>query len=182
MSKQIDPSRQTMYYLGMAILLTGALLFVGGMVWQMTQMGQHANTMPELPDMPGALPGVHGTVVQSSDLPPALIGKRRSGHDGSMFTTFVVWGFVLMVAGTLLRRVGSQGLAGSGLVLDPEQARQDLEPFSRQTGGMVKDALDEADIHLGGQTVREVIKVKCRACGHLNDEHAKFCQECGARM
>jgi hypothetical protein len=33
--------------------------------------------------------------------------------------------------------------------LDPEQARRDLEPLNRSRGAMVKDALDEADIHLG---------------------------------
>lgn len=32
--------------------------------------------------------------------------------------------------------------AGSGVILDPEKAKEELEPFSRMAGGMVKDALD----------------------------------------
>ena len=47
--------------------------------------------------------------------------------------------------------IGRMGLAGSGIELDPEEARRDVEPWSRMTGGVVKDALDEAGIKLGGQ-------------------------------
>jgi hypothetical protein len=43
------------------------------------------------------------------------------------------------------------GLAGSGLKLDPQGARRDVEPWARMTGGVVKDAMDEAGIKLGGQ-------------------------------
>jgi hypothetical protein len=43
------------------------------------------------------------------------------------------------------------GLAGSGVKLDPEEARRDVEPWSRMTGGVLKDAMDEAGIKLGGQ-------------------------------
>jgi hypothetical protein len=46
--------------------------------------------------------------------------------------------------------IGSRGLAGAGVVLDPQQARKDLEPWSRMAGGMAKDALEAADIHPGG--------------------------------
>lgn len=66
-------------------------------------------------------------------------------------------------------------------MLDPEQARQDLEPFSRQAGGMLKDALDEAAVNLGGKPER-VVMLKCAACGKLNEEDSKFCRECGAKM
>ncbi len=55
-----------------------------------------------------------------------------------------------------------RALAGSGVVLDPKKAREDLEPYSRMAGGMVKDALDEADISLGGKR-EKVIMIKCRA-------------------
>lgn len=89
-------------------------------------------------------------------------------------------GIALCVVGGVLRTMGSRGLAGSGAVLDPEQARKDLEPYSRQMGGMVKDALDAADIRLGGGGgSAKVVMVKCRACGKLNEEDSKFCQECG---
>ena len=47
--------------------------------------------------------------------------------------------------------IGRMGLAGSGIKLDPEEARRDVEPWARMSGGVVKDAMDEAGITLGGQ-------------------------------
>lgn len=44
--------------------------------------------------------------------------------------------------------IGRMGLAGAGVKLDPEEARRDVEPWARMTGGIVKDALDEAGIKL----------------------------------
>jgi hypothetical protein len=66
-------------------------------------------------------------------------------------------GMALIVIGAIISAVGARGLAGSGTVLDLERAREDLEPYSRMVGGMVK----------------------CPACGKLNEEDSKFCQECG---
>ncbi|HTF89714.1 MAG TPA: hypothetical protein VK843_14970 [Planctomycetota bacterium] len=48
-------------------------------------------------------------------------------------------------------------------------------------GGMVKDALDAADVKLGTAPQR-VTMLKCRACGKLNEEDAKFSQQCGKPM
>jgi len=56
--------------------------------------------------------------------------------------------FMLMLGGFLMN-VGRMGVAGSGIVLDPEEARHNVEPWARLTGGVVKDALDEAGINLG---------------------------------
>lgn len=91
-------------------------------------------------------------------------------------------GMALLVVGGILRQIGARGLAGSGVILDPEQARSELEPYSRMAGGMVKDALGEADIKLGGGSTEKVIMIKCRACGTLNEDGSKFCQECGVEL
>jgi ribosomal protein L40E len=90
-------------------------------------------------------------------------------------------GFIMIFVGTLISGVGAAGKAGSGMILDPEQAREDLKPFSRQAGGMLNDALQAADLkeHL---SAKEIVKVRCRSCGELNDEHATFCKKCGERM
>jgi hypothetical protein len=88
-------------------------------------------------------------------------------------------GMVLLMAGGAIRGMGARGLAGSGVVLDPARAREDLEPYSRMAGGMVKDALDEADLHPGPRAPEKVVMLKCRECGRLNEEDSKFCQECG---
>ncbi len=90
-------------------------------------------------------------------------------------------GMALLIVGQIVRKIGARGLAGSGIVLDPEKARQDLEPYSRMAGGMVKDALEEANVNLGGRP-EKVIMIKCASCAKLNEEHSKFCQECGKRL
>ncbi len=64
-------------------------------------------------------------------------------------------GMGLMIGGGILMRVGRMGVAGSGIKLDPEETRKDVEPWSRMTGGVVKDALDEAGINFGGEPPKE---------------------------
>ena len=80
-----------------------------------------------------------------------------------------------------MRNLAARGTAGSGLVLDPEKAREDLKPWTGMAGGMVKDVLDEADIKIGsgGSEPEKVVMIRCRECGKLNEEDSKFCQECG---
>ena len=56
-----------------------------------------------------------------------------------VFFPFLV-GMGLFIGGALLRSIGARGIAGSGLKLDPEEAREDLKPWSRMAGGMLKDA------------------------------------------
>ncbi len=90
-------------------------------------------------------------------------------------------GMVLIVIGNIIRMIGSMGLAGSGVILDPEKAKEELEPYSRMAGGMTKDFLEEADIKIGGKT-EKVIMLKCQECGKLNEHDSKFCQECGKQL
>jgi hypothetical protein len=69
-------------------------------------------------------------------------------------------GMVVAIVGGMIRKVGARGLAGSGVVLDPERARH------------------EAGVSLSSRP-KEVVKIRCRACDKLNEEDSKFCQECG---
>lgn len=92
-----------------------------------------------------------------------------------------ITGMAMMMVGGVLMGLGKGGAAGSGLVLDPERARRDLEPFSRQAGGMIKDAIDEAGFE-GRSGGEQQVMVRCLACDHLNEEDSKFCQECGAAI
>jgi hypothetical protein len=55
-------------------------------------------------------------------------------------------GMGMMIVGVVLMSVAARGIAGSGVILDPEKAREDIEPWSRMAGGIVKDALDETDL------------------------------------
>lgn len=94
-----------------------------------------------------------------------------------------IGGIAMIVAGVFVRRAGKMGLAGSGVILDPAKARQEVEPFSRMTGGAIKDALEEADIKIGsGGNSERVVVIKCTTCGTLNDQDAKFCKSCGQKI
>lgn len=103
-----------------------------------------------------------------------------------------VLGMVLMIVGGVVTGIGARGPAGSGLLLDPERASRDLEPFARMSGRL-KDAefsemhtLRETIEGLGGRTRQEeagpAVKVRCRGCQALNDEEDKFCGQCGVKL
>ncbi|MEI7945334.1 MAG: hypothetical protein WCJ02_01495 [bacterium] len=97
----------------------------------------------------------------------------------SMFLVF--GGMAFLVLGGIISGIGVRGRADSGVVLALENARQELEPFSRIDGGIDKDALDELDINLGCKPPR-VIMIKCAGCGKLQDEFSEFCKACGKKM
>jgi hypothetical protein len=109
-------------------------------------------------------------------------GRARSGG----FRAF--GGMILMMAGGFLTNLGVRGWAGSGLVLDPEKARSDVEPWSRMGGGIVQDALSEIDVvkkigdHFQSPAPAPHVKVRCQKCQSLNDETAKFCNQCGSSL
>lgn len=95
-------------------------------------------------------------------------------------------GMGLVVVGGILVRIGARGLAGAGVLLDPEQARKDVEPWSRMAGGVAHDALSEVGV---ARTLEKrldapptQVKVRCRGCQALNEETARFCGQCGAAL
>lgn len=124
---------------------------------------------------------VIGGLLFASTFIAILSSFGGSPSGGSMMETGMLRAFIgiaLLAIGGMVRGIGARGLAGSGVILDPKRARQDLEPYSRMAGGMLGDALDEADVNLGGEP-EQVVMVRCPACRTLNEEGSKFCQECG---
>jgi len=98
-----------------------------------------------------------------------------------------IFGFILIAAGAVVMNIGARGAAGSGLLLDPEKAREDLKPFNEAKGGMINDVISNIDVieeivKPHGHEEKEVIRIKCRGCGTLNDEDAKFCKGCGGEL
>ena len=87
-------------------------------------------------------------------------------------------GMICMMIGGALRTFGALGAFGSGVLLDPKKAREDLKPYSQQVGGMVQDALEQIE----PREKKEIIKIKCTSCGALNQEDAVFCAQCGERI
>lgn len=108
------------------------------------------------------------------------------GH--SSFIVRPVIGMICMTVGNVLMSIGSKGAAGSGLILDPEKAREDLKPYSSARGGMINDTLENIDMvkdianRNEENQSKEVIKIRCKECGTLNDEDAKFCKSCGKEI
>jgi hypothetical protein len=91
-------------------------------------------------------------------------------------------GILLVFVGGGLASIGARGLAGSGIVLDPQQARKDAEPWSRMRGGMLNDMLEEVDVIRYLAPPAPVVKVRCRECRALNDEANNYCGHCGRAL
>jgi hypothetical protein len=156
-----------MYYGGMALIALGILVFVSTF-FSGPEFGGRGTPRPGDPDFWDRAQaqheefgrGMHATMVR------ALLGMG------------------LMVVGGILMNVGARGTAGSGVVLDPEKVRQDLEPWSRMGGGMLQDALSEVNVvkkvEEGMGTPQPQVKIRCQKCQGLNDETAKFCNQCGS--
>jgi zinc-ribbon domain len=151
-NRQIPPERKMLYYGGMALMGVGFLLFISVFFTGAANFGNFDN----------------------------FEGRARS----EMFRA--ITGMLLMMAGGFMRQVGARGWSGSGVVLDPEQARKDVEPWSRMGGGVVQDALSEVEVAKKLEERLErpepQVKVRCRKCQHLNDETARFCNQCGAAI
>ncbi len=121
-SRQVPGERRAIYYVGLVLVIVGFLLFFSVFI----SAGISMNAV--------SAPG-----MMAPDLNPGR------------FVIRAIAGIGLAILGAILMNIGSRGLAGSGVVLDPQRARKDLEPWSRMAGGMAKDALDEAEIRLGGE-------------------------------
>lgn len=80
--------------------------------------------------------------------------------------------------GNAICKIAKEGAAASGLMLDPKQEREDKKELNKGIGGQLNDILEEMPA-ITSSSSKEIIKIKCRDCGHLNDEHDKFCGGCG---
>jgi hypothetical protein len=149
---QIPPERQALYYLGMALAGVGLVLFISVFFTGAANFGNFENFQER--------------------------GRSEAFR--------AITGMVLMIVGGALMAIGSKGLAGSGLVLDPRKARKDVEPWSRMAGGIVQDTLSEVDVIKKAEERLEPpapqVKVRCRRCQALNDESARFCNQCGTAL
>lgn len=150
---QISPERKAVYYGGMGIMVLGGLLFLSNFV-----------------------------IVPSTFFSGPFFADPLTSMQGMMLRG--VGGIVLLSIGSFMMRVGARGAAGAGLVLDPEKAREDLSPWARTAGGLVKDALGEVRPSAASDSPapQTVVKVRCPKCRALNDEDARFCDQCGSPL
>jgi hypothetical protein len=168
---QVSSGRKVAYYAGLICMGVGLILFLSVFYSAISNFGGFSTNFGDCV--------TNGTGSTSNQF------KNVSECSNSVMQNFanpfirVPVAFGLMILGMILTVIGRAGLAGSGFLLNPKQARTDLEPFNRSTGGMIQDALEEipAIQNLGG--VQQVVKVRCQNCNALSDEHAKFCGQCG---
>ena len=130
---------------------------------------------------------VLGGILFISSFFTAFNDFNNPGIDLGMPSFFLraLIGMICMIVGSILMNVGAKGKAGSGLLLDPDKAREDLKPFSSAKGKMINDMAEEVDFlkNKGEKSPQEEkIKIRCRECRGLNDEDAKFCKNCGERL
>lgn len=79
-------------------------------------------------------------------------------------------GMICIGLGQFMLHLGRSGVAGSGLKLDPQEARRDLEPWSRMSGGMLRDTLDEAGVDFSGQSKQMPFDEQLRRLEALKQE------------
>lgn len=162
MSNKISKERKTIYYVGLGLVIVGVILFISSFFIGFSGSGMH-----------------HG-------MPGFGMGGAEFDMGMPKFFKIGLSGMISIIAGGVMMNVGAKGAAGSGILLDPEQAREDLKPFSSAAGGMINDVIENIDMvknkEENTKESNQVIRVRCRACGELNDEDAKFCKSCGERM
>jgi len=155
--RQLSEERKALVYFGYGLMALGFILFFSTFISGISSFGNFSN----------------------------FEGRARSEGMRAIF------GIILLAAGSGLSRVGKLGLAGSGVKPDPEQAAQDLEPWARAGGHVIGSALEEIPAaqkamealdSKGAATTKAAIKVRCPTCRALNDETAKFCNQCGKEI
>jgi hypothetical protein len=178
-TQSIPAERKALYYLGMVVMGAGVLLFLSNFLFVAGEMGSHSR--PRNHDIP------------MSD--PDWFEKSRARNEswfaensdkGRYFIFRALGGMGLIAVGGFLMRIGAAGLAGSGIVLDPQKAREDLKPWSHMAGGMIQDAVSQVEVvkkvEAAAVPPAPVVKVRCRRCTALNDETARFCNQCAASL
>jgi hypothetical protein len=139
---RIGGGRKAAYYVGTFMMAAGFVLAFASFLPSFSLFG----AVGELTK------GTMATAGRGRAPDPSAVTGFLDTVGSQVFLTFVMVfaGVGLIIAGSFVRRAGSHGLAGSGLVLDPSRARQDVRPWSEMQGGVIRDTLDAAGIQLGG--------------------------------
>lgn len=188
---KISKQRQMTYYIGNSISLIGFLLFISAALQFAGLFNGPSGLMNLLPSSPPnimveidgqevvMMPNPNGSGFTPNQVRPSpLLAFIVEPNPAKPFLSIL-----LIIIGQIVANIGRSGLAGSGLVLDPERARQELQPFNVAKGQMINDALQEIDVVQSlTDNHQPAIKVRCRACRALNDETANFCSSCGEAM
>jgi hypothetical protein len=161
---EISEGRKLIYYIGLILTIVGMLMFLSCFVSVFSMFGS----------VFGFTSGHNAPFSVSSMGMDVFSGFKRA---------FI--GMLLMIPGGLMMKIGRLGAAGSGLVLDTQQTRDDLKPWAQAGGQLLNDALKQVETMRSAAvsaTTKDVVKVRCPQCRTLNDEDARFCDQCGKPM
>ncbi len=174
MPRNVTEEQKAGYGFGQILVGLGFALFFVGML----TMGSNffSSNQPSMPQDTGT-----SILGMDKELEQFRAKSDKMANTAGTAMVFGVVGMIIIIVGGLVGSLSAKGAAGSGLILDPEQARKDLEPFSRMEGGMLKDALDEAGL-IPDKPDEPLVKVRCLQCKELNDEDSKFCKNCGSPL
>jgi hypothetical protein len=161
---KISKERKVTYYVGLGMIVLGFILFISTFFEAAGFGGRIMGGDPFMGD-----PFTGDSFMRDAD---------------SSFSRAII-GMIFIIAGAIVASIGAKGAAGSGLLLDPEKAREDLKPFNEAKGGMINDVVSNIDVvdrMTRPQGQKEIIKIRCRNCDSLNDEDARFCKSCGREI
>ncbi len=175
----ISAERQVLYYSGMILSAFGGLLLVVSML--------NAFSPPRAPvPVPLEVRLIEQAVSERDSGQGVIPGSFSSGggdgwvqenapdpfDDALGSIRMMLLGGGLVGLGAFIMRVGRFGWAGSGVVLDPAQAREDFKPFSAAAGGVLSDVMESAGIDTEAAGF-------CTECGQAFETGDKFCSRCG---
>lgn len=112
--------------------------------------------------------------------PIAVLSGMESFMSGASpigpLVTFIIFGFggiVCIGLGAFLTKLGFLRLASDLVATETSGAvEHSSDAFGR---GLGRGLHDSGTLSRG----RDIVKVRCRECGFLEDEGAKFCSDCG---
>ena len=102
---KISKERKVTYYIGLGMIVLGFILFISTFFEAAGFGGRLMRGNPFMED-----PFTGGSFVSDVD---------------SSFSRAII-GMIFIIAGAIVASIGAKGAAGSGLLLDPEKAREDL--------------------------------------------------------
>lgn len=170
MEERIDPGhrskRQSLTYLGILFLVIGGILVI-----------------------PGGINFAKPFFTKTSDF-FASPGEIMDSTSQSAFTGIIMLtaGFILAASGLGLLLYANKGkiIRYSAAEVAPpavdtfNTAASESKEGIRQVAGAIAEGIRSSNNQQSES--KQVVKIKCRACGYLESEDAKFCSSCSAAI
>ena len=96
-----------------------------------------------------------------------------------MFLSIIpITGGIVLLVSTYKRNIIAYNVNTVGPIVG-EVHDDYVKPFVEESGTTIGKAYNNFKKETGNNLKKEVIKIKCPKCGKLNEEDAKFCNNCG---